>query len=116
MRFNAHRHVLPYITLLSQVLSGLDFYFVFLDDILVYSTSWKEHLQHLEMVFKCLKEENLKINLEKCQFFKKHLHYVGHLISEHCIQPLPEKVSATEKVNEPRKIHKLCNFLDLTDY
>ena len=34
---------------------------------------------------------NLKINLSKCQFFKKHLHYLGHLISQQGIQPLPDK-------------------------
>ena len=81
---------------MSQVLSGLDLCFKYLDDILVYSTSWKEHLLHLEVVIKHLKEANVKIKLHKCQFFKMHLHYLGHLISEHGIQPLPEKVSAIE--------------------
>ena len=49
-----------------QVLSGLDFFFVYPND----SMSQKEYLQHLEMVFKCLKESNLNIKLSKCQFFK----------------------------------------------
>ena len=66
---------------MSQVLSGLDFYFAYLDDVLVYSMSWKKHLQHLEMVLKHLKEANLKFKLSKCQFFKKHLHCLGHLVS-----------------------------------
>ena len=68
--------------LMLQVLPGLDFCFAYLDDILNYSASWKENLQHLEAVFKHLKKENLKIKLSKCQFFKKHLQYLGHLISE----------------------------------
>ena len=80
--------------LMSQVLSGLNFCFAYLHDILVSSMSWKEHLQHLEMVFWCLKETNLKIKLRKCQFFKKHLHHLGILISEYDIHLLPEKVSA----------------------
>ena len=62
---------------MSQVLSGLAFCFVYPDNMLVYSTSWKEHLKHLEMVFKCLKEVNLKIKLDKCQIFKQYLHYLG---------------------------------------
>ena len=82
----------------SQVLSVLDFCFAYLDDILVYSMSWKEHLLHLEMVFKHLKEANLKIKLSKFQFFRENLHCLGHLISEHGIQPLPEKVLATENL------------------
>ena len=48
----------------------------------IYSTSLKEHVHHLEAVFKCLKEANLKLKLSKWQSFKKHLHYLGHLISE----------------------------------
>ena len=45
---------------MSQVLTGLDFFFTYLDDILVDSTSWKEHLQHLEIVFSHLQAANLK--------------------------------------------------------
>ena len=82
-----------------QVLSRLEFCFVYLDDILVYSASWKEHLQHLKVGFKCLKEASLKINLTKCQFFKNHVHYIGHLISQHGgIQPLLEKGISNRKV------------------
>ena len=56
--------------LMSQELSGLDFCFVYLNDILVCNMSWKEHLQHLEMDFKLLKEADLKLKLSKCQFFQ----------------------------------------------
>ena len=66
-----HWNVAP----MSKVLSGFIFCFVYLDNILLYSTSWKEHLQHLEVVFQNLKEANLKIKLSKCHFFKKWLHY-----------------------------------------
>ena len=57
---------------MSQVLSGLHFCFMYLDDILVYSASWEEHLQHLKVVFQHLKEADLKIKLSKWQFFKAH--------------------------------------------
>ena len=68
------------------------------------------------MVFKCLKEVNLKIKLSKCQFFEKNLHYPGHLISEGCIQLLLEKVTAVQKLKEPSNIDKLFHFLSLTGY
>ena len=71
--------------------SGLDFCLTYLDDILFYSTSWKGHMQFLEMAFKHLKEANVEIQLSKCQFLRKHLHSLDHLISKHGIQPLPEK-------------------------
>ena len=63
-----------------------------------------------------LKEANLKIKLSKCQMFKTHLHYLGHLISEHGIQPLPEKVIETEKLKEPNNVDELYHFLSLTGY
>ena len=83
---------------MSQVLSVLDFCFAYWDNILVYNMSWKHHLQHLEIVFKHLKEANLKIKLSKFQFFKEYIHYLCHLISKHGIQPLLEKVSVVEKL------------------
>ena len=67
---------------------------MYLDDILIYSVSWKEHMQHLKVVFKHLKEADLKIKLSKCQFLKKHLHYIGHMVSEQGIQLLLENVLA----------------------
>ena len=103
--------------LMSHVLLGLDFCFVYLDDILVYSTSWKEHLKHLEMVLKCPKEGNLTIRFSKCQFFKKNLHYPGHLISEQGIKPLLKKVIAIENFKGPSNKDNHCHFLGLTgDY
>ena len=92
---------------MSQGLSGLDFGFLYLDDILVCSTTWKGHLQQ---VFEHLKEANLKIKLCKCQFFKKHLHYLDHLISEQGIRLLPKMLK------EPGNIDKLHHFLGLIHY
>ena len=88
----AHFQVFCY--LMSQVLSGLEYCFVYLDDIGIYSASWTKHLQDLEAVFNHLKEANLKIKFSKCQFSKKHLHYVGHLVSKQSIQLFLEKESA----------------------
>ena len=51
-----------------------------------------------------LEAENLKIKLSKSQFFKKHLHYLGHLVSQQGIQPLLEKVSAIKKLKESKNI------------
>ena len=56
--------------LMSQVLSGLDFCFAYPDDIFICSTSWEEHLQHLQIIFKHLKPAKLKIKHRKCQFLK----------------------------------------------
>ena len=68
--------------LMSKVLTSLNhFAFTYLDDVLIFSKSRKEYLQHLNTVFNRFKTEGLKIKLSKCQFFKTHLHYLGHKIS-----------------------------------
>ena len=102
--------------LMSQVLSGLDFRFTYLDDIVIYSTSWEEHLQCLEAVYNYLKGANLKIKLSKCQFFKWHLHYLRHLISEQGTQPAPDKIMAITNLAEPENADGLHHFLRLTGY
>ena len=64
--------------LMSKVLTGLNhFAFMYLDDILIFSKSCEEHLQHLNAVFQKFKATGLKIKLSKCQFFKTQLHYLG---------------------------------------
>ena len=78
--------------LMSQVLTGLNcFMFTYLDDILSFSKSWEEHLEHLNVAFNRFKSASLKIKLSKCQFFKMQLHYLGHKISADRLEPLPEK-------------------------
>ena len=50
-----------------------------------------EHLKHIQIIFQKLKEASLKLKESKCDFFKKEIHYLGHLISDKGIYPLPEK-------------------------
>ena len=78
--------------------------------------TWKEHLQHLETVFNCLQAANIKIRLSKCQFFKQHLHYLGHFISKKGIQPLQDKIVTITNLAVPNNIDEICHFLGLTSY
>lgn len=59
------------------------FVLVFFDDIFVYSRNWDNHLEHLRIVFDLLQINQLHIKLEKCEFGKKEIHYLGHIISQH---------------------------------
>ena len=81
--------------LMSKVLTGLHhFTFTYLDDVIIFSKSCEEHLQHLDTVFNRFKTAGLKIKLNKHQFFKTQLHYLGHKISADGLEPLPEKLEA----------------------
>ena len=54
----------------------------YLDDILTYSKNFESHLKHVEMVLRRLLEHGIKINADKCKWFKKDVNYLGHIVSE----------------------------------
>ena len=87
-----------------------------LDDIIIYSRSEQEHLEHLEEIFIRLKAAGLKLKLEKCCFFTKHIQYLGHLISADGIQPLPEKLESIAKMPAPKNPKEVKQFLGLVGY
>ena len=65
---------------------------IYLDDIIIFSSSYEEHLEKLEAVFKRLHEHNLKLKGSKCEFFKGQVSYLGHIFYEQGIQTDPEKI------------------------
>ena len=87
--------------LINKVLAGLDFAFGYLDDILIHSPDVLTHLIHMRQLFQTLREADLKLNREKCNFFKSHIQYLGHLISGEGIKPLPEKLESIKEMPPP---------------
>ena len=102
--------------LINEVLTGCDFAMGYLDDIIIYSKSKEEHLQHLEEIFERLCKAGLKLILQKCSFFKKHIQYLGHLISDEGIQPLPEKLESIRNMPIPTSAKHVKQFLGLVGY
>ena len=102
--------------LINDVLKGCNFAMGYLDNIIIYSRSEKEHLEHLEEIFTRLKKAGLKLKLEKCCFFKKHIQYLGHLISADGIQTLPEKLESIAKMPAPKNPKEVKQFLGLVGY
>ena len=102
--------------LIHEVLKGITFAFGYLDDILIFSPDNKTHLEHLEVVFQRLREADLKLKASKCNFFKKHIQYLGHLVSGEGIEPLPEKLEAVRKMPPPTTPKEVRQFLGLVGY
>ena len=98
------------------MLRGLPFTFGYLDDILIYSSGVEAHLEHLRKVFLRLREAKLKLKASKCSFFKKHIQYLGHLVSGDGIEPLPEKLEAVENMPPPKTPKEVRQFLGLVGY
>ena len=68
------------------------------------------------MVFSKYLKADLKLKESKCDFFKKEIHYLGHLISVDGIQPLPEKLESIHNMPKPRSPKEIKQFLGLTGY
>src|SRR6266498_2112059 len=82
--------------LMTKVLSPYlyDFVMVYFDDIIIFFQTMDEHLQHMRKVLEALRQVGLKLKLEKCEFAKKQLKYLGFIVGEFGIKPNPEKVRA----------------------
>ena len=103
--------------LIDQVLMGCgDFAMGYLDDIIVFSKSEEEHLRHLEEIFKRLRHFDLKMKRQKSSFFKRHIQYLGHLVSENGFEPLPEKLEAIRTMPHPKSPKEVKQFLGLIGY
>ena len=102
--------------LVNEVLSGLTFAFGYLDDILVYSPDMETHLEHLRSLFIKLREADLKLKEVKCNFLKKHIQYLGHIVSGKGITPMPEKLECIQKMPPPKTPKEVKQFLGLIGY
>ena len=90
-----------------------DFAMAYLDDIIIFSRTPEEHLKHIEIIFQKLKAAGLKLKESKCDFFKSKIHYLGHLISDKGIQPLPEKLDTIwnmPRLRTPKEIKTISWF------
>ncbi|GFV24893.1 retrovirus-related Pol polyprotein from transposon 17.6 [Trichonephila clavipes] len=86
---------------MHEVLRGLPFCFVYLDDILCYSENAEEHRSHLRTIFQRLSSYGFKLNISKCVFGVTELIFLGHLITPDGIKPLPDKVQAVLDYKQP---------------
>lgn len=101
---------------MDQILEGLGNVKCFIDDIVIKGKSLLDCYQNLEEVLKRLLCYNVRINLEKCQFFSNEIKFLGHIISRDGVKPLPEKVDAILKAPEPKTVTQVQAYLGLLNY
>ncbi|GBG80660.1 hypothetical protein CBR_g31120 [Chara braunii] len=89
---------------------------IYLDDILVYSRTLDEHIVHLRAVLDCLRLAKYKANLDKCEFAKQELEYLGHYVTPKGIRPLADKIQAIVDWPEPHCTTDVRSFMGLAGY
>jgi hypothetical protein len=95
---------------IDTALRGLDFLYVYIDDIIIASRNAEEHVKHLRLVFERLRKFGITINLNKCVFGASEVHYLGYRISKDGTQPLPDRVTAIQQFPRPKTFAELRKF------
>ena len=104
--------------LMERIFSDQSFHslLLYLDDIVIFSSSFQQHLQRLEVVLGRLKEHNLKLKLSKCHFFQEEVQYLGHVISARGVATDPDKIQTVLQWKRPTTLTDLRSFLGFASY
>ena len=89
---------------------------VYIDDILVYSSDLGEHVKHVRQVLKKLLENRLYVKLEKCEFHKTEVQFLGYRVSSHGVQMDEGKIKAVVDWPEPQTVKELQRFLGFANF
>ena len=107
-----------YQRLMELVLAGLTWEscLVYIDDVIVFSQTFAEHLVHLRQVFDRFRQANLKLKGKKCSFFCPQVKYLGHVISAEGVAPDPTKIQAMKDYAQPTNLKMVRSFLGMVQY
>ena len=103
--------------LMDHLINGMDsFAAAYLDDIVIYSSTWEEHLAHIRAVFESLREAGLTVKSQKCQFGMSQCVYLGHIVGSGVVCPEQAKIQAVSSFPVPKTKKEVRTFLGLTGY
>ena len=102
--------------LMTGILKDFNFANAYLDNIIIFSKTGAEHLDHIKQVFKKLRSAKLSMKLSKCHFLMKEIQYLGHILSTKGIRPLPLKTQAIQNMHPPKMPKQVHVFLGLAGY
>ena len=104
--------------LMERILTGLQWQtcLVYIDDIIIFSKTFDEHITHLAEVFTRLKSAGLKLKPKKCSIFQTEVAYLGHIVSRDGISTDPAKTKAIREWPTPTNVTEVRRFLGLCSY
>ena len=118
MPFSFTNALVTFWTLMNKIFhSYLDkFVAMSLDDIVIYSNTFKEHVEHLRKVFKILSQNELYVKKEKCSFAKEEVSFLRHRIKDGKLMMDDSKLKAIQEWDPPTKVPQLRSFFGLVNY
>ena len=93
-----------------------DFCALYLDDVIIYSKSFGEHIEHVRQVLRRLRDNGIKLKANKCNFFQKEVCYLGRIVSEYGYCIAPECPMEELRRYEPKNVRDVQKLLDLLGY
>ena len=104
--------------LMNEVLDDVigKFCFVYIDDVIVYSKNFQEHLEHLQEIFTKLMKYSLHLKISKCSLFQHEIKFLGHVVNNQGIQVDPDKVKAIKDFPAPENVTAVQRFLGMAGY
>ena len=101
---------------MDQILSGLTGVQCYLDDLLITGKDEQDHLRNLNATLQRLEEYGLRVQKDKCKFFRSSVEYLGHVIDSSGLHKAPSKVKAVAEAPSPQNVSQLRSFLGLLTY
>jgi len=89
---------------------------IYLDDVLIFSKDFKEHVERLRIILSKIEKSGLKLSPLKCNFFMQEISYLGHLVTSEGLKPDPTKIETIKKWPQPKTIKDLRSFLGFANY
>ncbi|CAF1253664.1 unnamed protein product [Rotaria sordida] len=104
--------------LMDIVVAGLKWQccLVYIDDVIIYSPTFEQHIEDLKRVFEALRSANLTLKTFKCHFCRRETKYLAYIITSDCVKPDPDLVKSVVNFPRPRTIRDVQSFLGLTGY
>ena len=102
--------------LINKVIADLEGCEAYIDDVIIYSDTWEEHLRIIREFFKRLSRAMLTINLSKSEFGQAQVTYLGHVVGQGEVKPVSAKVEAIAKFPQPVSKKQLMRFLGMAGY
>ena len=100
----------------TGILKDFKFTIAYLDDIIIFSKTAEEHLDHIKQVFEKLRSTHLSVKLSKCHFFTKEIQCLGYILRAKGTKPLPSKTQAIQNMHPSKMPKQVCAFLGLLGY
>ncbi len=86
-----------------------------MDDIIIYSNTWEEHIKHIDMVLQRISDANITLNSKKCDIGQVVIKFLGHVVSAEGIKPDADRATAIQDLKVPTDVTGVRSFLGMTN-